>query len=159
MPNWVKNVISFDGASKEKIAEILETIRGEHGAIDFEKIIPMPDYIFRGDLGREEEELYGKNNWYAWSVENWGTKWNAFYSCAGDDSVTFETAWSAPFPVLKKLSEMFPGVTIVHSYADEDIGYNCGKGMFANGLYRRTSKFQIGGKTAIKFAKDMWGEY
>ena len=38
------------------------------GSIDFNKVIPMPDYIFQGNLGMAEREKYGKENWYDWSI-------------------------------------------------------------------------------------------
>ncbi|MBQ4466566.1 MAG: hypothetical protein II916_11525, partial [Oscillospiraceae bacterium] len=66
MPNHVQNRIAFDG-EPEKIVEILEQIKNDNygiGTIDFEKIIPMPSNIYRGDLGPKERVLYGKNNWY-----------------------------------------------------------------------------------------------
>lgn len=79
MPNWVTNRIVFHG-NQENIDKVLQYIKGNGSKIDFNKIIPMPDNIYRGDLGKRERELYGSNNWYDWSVANWGTKWNAQYS-------------------------------------------------------------------------------
>lgn len=80
MPNNVINELNFIGEQKD-IDKILSLIHGEEEDqyIDFNKIIPMPDYIYRGDLGQKEQELYGKNNWYDWSNSHWGTKWNAYY--------------------------------------------------------------------------------
>ena len=43
------------------------------------------------------------------------------------DVLGFNTAWSAPHPVIQKLSERYPTITITHSWADEDIGHNCGR--------------------------------
>lgn len=58
----------------------------------------------------------------------WGTKWNACEPEAFPDEgrCQFETAWSCPDGVLKKLSERFPDDEIAVTYADEDIGSNCG---------------------------------
>lgn len=41
---------------------------------------------------------YGQTDWYSWSVENWGTKWNAIgIDIENDENVfTFDTAWSPP---------------------------------------------------------------
>lgn len=85
MPNHIQNRVTFD-CSEEKLNEILTAIQkdsGENGnfgpgTVDFNKIIPMPDNIFKGLLGTEEKKIYGKNNWYDWSIEHWGTKWNAY---------------------------------------------------------------------------------
>lgn len=73
-------------------------------------------------------EMYGHKDWYSWSVDNWGTKWNAGESYLDDtNNLVFETAWTMPLPIFLKLSEMFPDVTITVEYADEDIGSNCGR--------------------------------
>ena len=37
------------------------------------------------------------------------------------------TAWSAPIPVIKKLSEMYPNIELTLEFADEDLGQNCGR--------------------------------
>lgn len=65
----------------------------------------------------------------------WGTKWNACeQSIEAPGQASFETAWSFPEPVFRKLSEMFPEVDIVVVYADEDIGSNCGTVTFKGGV-------------------------
>ena len=58
----------------------------------------------------------------------WGTKWNACEPSADPDEgcCKFDTAWSCPEGVLAKVSERFPDDTITVTYADEDIGSNCG---------------------------------
>ncbi len=58
----------------------------------------------------------------------WGTKWNACEQTVNteDGICQFETAWSCPMGVLVKLSERFSEDAITVTYADEDIGSNCG---------------------------------
>lgn len=58
----------------------------------------------------------------------WGTKWNACRPKAepAEGRCEFETAWSCPEGVLKKVSERFPDDTITVTFADENIGSNCG---------------------------------
>ena len=133
MPNHVANKIQFNG-KQANIDKVLELIKGKHEGqyIDFEKIIPMPENIFRGNLGLEEEKLYGKNNWYDWSIEHWGTKWNAYDIGLGmeddDNVITFNTAWSCPLPVLDTLAEICykHDVFFTGKWADEDCGCNVG---------------------------------
>jgi hypothetical protein len=67
--------------------------------------------------------------------EQWGTKWNA-YECEVDieaGTAKFNTAWSCPEPVLEKLSRQFPVDLIEVTFADEDIGSNCGTFTLKNG--------------------------
>ncbi|MDR3344444.1 MAG: hypothetical protein LBT21_02445 [Oscillospiraceae bacterium] len=140
MANNITNrltVICDEGLSRE----ILEAIRMENkgiGSIDFEKIIPPPPGIYRGDVGPKEVALYGKNTLLDWQIENYGTKWNAygyenFPEYADGNEICFYTAWSRPEPVIQKLSEMYPDAQFQHQWADEDIGMNVGEITYANG--------------------------
>ncbi len=79
---------------------------------------------------------YGSTSWYEWAIANWGTKWNAYSQ--GDkrnteDTIYFQTAWSSPLELIRKLSELFPLVKIELTYADEDSGNNTGKIIFEKG--------------------------
>lgn len=140
MPNHITTRIKITG-DPEAVKRVLNKIKNDEfgmGTIDFEKIIPMPKNIFKGNLGVRERELYGNNNWYDWSVANWGTKWNAYGFDPNTDyskekELNFLTAWSAPHPVIAKLSEMFPSVKLEHEWADEDIGMNCGRHVYYDG--------------------------
>lgn len=111
------------------------TVTGHDKCIDFQKIVPMPPTVYRGDLGKKEEEQYGKENcWYDWSVKNWGTKWNAYDTTRINAStIQFDTAWSMPHPVMVALSRLYKDVTVKVRWADEDTGCNCGELHLKNG--------------------------
>jgi len=87
----------------------------------------------RADLNLGAQALdnlkkYGHKDWYSWSTAKWGTKWNAYSQIEiGENEISFDTAWSTPLPVIKKLSKMFPTIEILLSFADEDFGQNCGE--------------------------------
>lgn len=76
----------------------------------------------------EEAELagIGHRDWYSWSKENWGTKWNACHVEIEDSGehgyleITFDTAWSAPVPVLQTMVEMFPKLSFTCEWRYED---------------------------------------
>ena len=157
MPNHVTNVISFSG-DKSRISAMLKEIQNdEHGigSVDFEKILPMPDTVYNGSLGIRERELYGDNNWYDWRIGNWGTKWNSYgyteNTTFQDGKIKFLTAWSAPHPILQKLSEMYPDVKMEHEWADEDIGMNCGRYVYYDGE-RLEEYFPESQKECLEFA-------
>jgi len=153
MPNHIESRLIL-GGDKKQIKKLQETIQSnkvdeENGKayfmpIDFEKVIPMPDDLFKGNLGEAEKKKYGKHNWYDWSVDNWGTKWNAydmneevpeiiepsnalrFRKDEGSFVITcyhFNTAWSPVPKVIAKLSEMFPDIIMRYSYVDEGGGF------------------------------------
>ena len=92
-----------------------------------------PELLQLGRKCYENIQNYGCTDWYDWSIKNWGTKWNAYgykefpeYQ-EGDSELRFLTAWSAPHPILEKLSELYPDVTFSHRWADEDFGNNVGE--------------------------------
>jgi hypothetical protein len=91
------------------------------------------------DLGQaayENKRLYGATDWYDWCVGNWGTKWNAMEVDISleDNTIRFQTAWSAPTPVIEKLAKLFPDVNIHHIWSDEGIGQNCGDVLYIGGI-------------------------
>ena len=133
MPNWIKTIVTINTEKTDIVSKIIDFIKSESRIVDFNKIIQMPSKVFRGDLGEEEEKVYGDNNWYKWSTNNWGTKWNAVESEIIDNKIIFETAWACPHPVLEKLSEIFTSPTFEYIWADEDTGYNCGRRSLKNG--------------------------
>ena len=109
-----------------------------------------------GKAAFRNQQLYGEATWYSWCIRNWGTKWNA-YNCRGnDDALEFFTAWSAPHPILQKLSEMYPGIGMTHEWADEDIGQNCGLREYLNG--EMTDEwYPSGDKEALEYAAQVMG--
>lgn len=131
----------------------LEEICGE----DKEEYITDENYN-KGKQYVDNYKNYGATTWYEWSIRNWGTKWNACgyeedvdYSTNGN-YLEFETAWSAPHPIIEKLSEDYPEITFVHKWADEDLGSNCGMRIYENGEFHMldiTDEFS--------FACGVWG--
>lgn len=131
MPNWVHNEVYLKGPQKDYI---FKNILNE-GKVDFNDIIPMPSEIFTGPLGLDEEKEYGEKNWYDWSRQYWGTKWNAQStgSLNSECGVRFDTAWSMPKPIYQELSRRFPDMSFCVLFADEDFGSNCGIVEYKNG--------------------------
>ena len=91
MPNYCENFLSIEG-NADTLKEIMDFVKSDKSVFDFEKIVPMPDYIYRGAVGAKEKEIYGENNWYDWSNKNWGTKWNSVDAEDWDDEIQFLTA-------------------------------------------------------------------
>lgn len=103
---------------------------------------------------------YGSPTWYEWSICHWGTKWNAYSQVPFADQeehscLCFQTAWSAPHPVLEKLAEMYPEVVFEHEWADEDLGVNCGRHSYYNGE-RMEEYYPESNKDCMEFACSVW---
>lgn len=135
MPNWVTQNVTVKG-DKQKLEKFKKDHFNNEGQFDFETIIPMPNTVFRGPVGQKEREEHGTNNWYDWSIENWGTKWNAFRTdmCMSREDLilNFDTAWSVPIPIYDKLAEMYPDLEF-HVFFDEESGAFNGKIEIING--------------------------
>lgn len=96
----------------------------------------VEDIAARGKSLYQNIREHGSMSWYTWAVKQWGTKWNAYTFggyADGNNTITFETAWSAPHPILKLLSEKFRNAEFNHSWADEDIGANVGNRVYKDG--------------------------
>ncbi len=124
-----------------------------------------PDEIKKATLYHSEDELlqlgktalenlmqYGATTWYDWRTrgDTWNTKWNSYnsYDYNGGNEICFQTAWSAPHPIVEKLSSMYPEVTIKHRWANEDLWQGCGSHTYLGGEmidydYPETDREQI----------------
>ena len=122
--------------------QIKNYVQSENSIFDFNKIIPMPDYIYREPVGDEERKRYGENNWYDWSIEHWGTKWNAEAVDASPNSYALDTAWSPCEPAIAELARLFPAARIVHRYEEPGWGF-CGEDVYQNGtlVYKMQGDF------------------
>lgn len=80
MPNHVTTIltVSGDDAQNQAMFEAIKNDKVGIGSLDFSKVIPFPDNIYQGNLGSEERAKYGKDNWYDWNIDHWGTKWNSY---------------------------------------------------------------------------------
>lgn len=143
MPNWVKNNLRIK-SNGEKVLEILEMLKDEHGQATFEKVVPTPEELLtepspqRDDKkAKKFKEKYGADDWYDWRCRNWGCKWDAsesaFYEQDGYSMVTFETPWSPPRGFVESLSKMFPKVEFEMQFAEDGDGY-VGKMTAKNGF-------------------------
>ena len=144
MPNYVRNLVRMQDITKEPL------FGEEDGkkAFDFNALIPMPQGMNEG----------GK--WYDWSIEYWGTKWNALELLILDDNtIVFSTTWSNPEPIIKELAQRYPDRTIDHWWADEDMGTNTGHRRWENGewfeeLYEDHSQEALDTFSACWFMSD-----
>lgn len=159
----VKNILIFRG-SKDKIHALMESVKstaenGEERPFDFGKVLPIPENVYKGNLGIEEEKLYpGELNWYGWCSKYWHTKWNAFetevFEGSEGEGYSFLTAWNPPHPVIEKLAENNPSIMIIHLWASEDLtgGYR----YYVTGKRHITAELTKGRFEDQAFAQGIW---
>lgn len=135
MPNWTTNTLEVTPAGA-----LDHLIFNAEGNVDFNVLIPRPEILGRvvspvryGDEGRimlnegeatpeEQAEIEAQthNNWYDWSCDHWGTKWNA----CNHDGDTFDTAWDAPRAWLEALAKHLPPQGTLTCHAAHECGGN-----------------------------------
>lgn len=169
MPESLSNVPQY---GESFIAKAMAIYRA-HG--DTAKILDIFGSIMRlpskGKLAEMEKygeqycnnlQNYGYHSWYNWSIDHWGTKWNAYNHetpvVGNKYTIRFRTAWSAPDPIVMRISETFPDVKVRHLWADEDIGYNLGIKIWEGGIVTDLQTFVEGSKAAVDFAGTLWGD-
>jgi hypothetical protein len=141
---YFKGMLDYPWVKEEGLTttgQIKEHLMGNLSEKDFEE----------GRTAIENMNTYGCKDWYSWSIQNWGTKWNAYDQIeVGFGTIQFDTAWSTPFPVVQKLARMFPELDFEVKFADEDLGSNCGTYLFEGGIL--VNEYQPEGTEALKFA-------
>lgn len=154
--------------AEQEAAEIEDRI------VDFELLIPMPERVRQTAPGGSMAAYEDTSNWYGWSCQNWGTKWNGYETevtpVNGDlCQLKFDTAWSHPAPVVDELSRRFPDEPIDVQWADEDLGSNVGTYTIKGGEVSNLFQPEYGdvsldlaarikyGKTYVEL-KQEWGE-
>jgi hypothetical protein len=163
MPNHCYNELEIEGPACEVErwvkAHTVPATKGKEEGLTFEGSVPMPDELRPLQDGpdsgvstasadkmiRDKEDpaskrtlvkRYGYDNWYDWSVFNWGTKWDAYevewhdkpittYTSTKhqvkwcDVSVAFVTAWQPPEIWLNTMAAKYGALSFTIIYRVE----------------------------------------
>ena len=166
------NCITSRGLQAYKDFIYVYTLAGTRKDADLENIPEESEKVFlkaRQDVSSRQWELgkaayanlnkYGVPTWYEWAVKNRGTSSNACCSSVSErngDTVEmrFQTAWTAPHPILERLSEMYPSLVFDHAWADKNVRANCGRREYRGG--RLSHEYYPNGDDAAGFANKVW---
>ena len=121
MPNWCENEVTITGDTENQIKEFKEYVTAGKCEFSLEAIVPMPENV--KDTTHNHLGLNADPNWYDWSLEHWGTKWDTNDVQVVDEdeeSITysFDTAWSPPEPICAALRDKFPDLHISWFYRE-----------------------------------------
>ena len=115
MPNWVYNRLQYlTHPNIDKVDALEKHIKDQ---IDSNILDPnFFEFLCPNPAGKDAD------NWYEWSIENWGTKWDAgdltnLERDGNDLSFSFNTAWSNPKQLFDFLAE--EGWLFKYSYSEE----------------------------------------
>lgn len=116
---WLKRV-------KERIEEALST--GQEPSYDMGKQL-IDNY-----------KAYGATTWYEWSIQNWGSKWNACRVGVDETSLVFDTPWDVPFPIMEALCTALPDVPFTfEAWYEDDTGFTA---INKNGTFTITEEWE-----------------
>jgi hypothetical protein len=93
-----------------------------------------PDIYEYGRYLHELDEIYGYHDWYGWSCDHWGVKYNARDARRSGNIIVFETAERGVPRLMLMVSEKFPEVTMDYEFADEYFGYHVARYTFIAGI-------------------------
>ena len=112
MPNWCSNSITIT-SNKDNIDKFETFLQEKNGKEWFDFFLPCPEELRDVDSPNKTKdadallEKYGHPDWYSWSLENWGTKWNCDsqdWNRDGDSiSFWFDSAWAPPTNLYEKI--------------------------------------------------------
>lgn len=168
MPNWCKNNLRIIGDELE-VKRAIKMLKNDKGELTFDKAVPMPLPLKSTTAPSRESnkhliDTYGADNWYDWSIKNWGVKWDAHESEFFEDEdivATFQTPWGPPIEFFQKFSLEFPGLDFELQFADEFLSqYPLGEVVFRNGGYSECEGPIEGSEKAEAYADCVWyGEW
>lgn len=144
MPNWCNNSfeISGDDEQLDAFEKFLDDNKGKDWFNFFKPIPP---------------EFQGGEKWYAWSVENWGCKWN----CDAQDWVRegdtirfwFDSPWAPPTVLYQEIINQ--GYFVDAYYLEEGMGF---VGRFVDG-YDDYNEFDLSDPDSLDMIDEEILEY
>lgn len=117
MPNWCNNRLIISAKDDDELASVKALLLNDKGELDFGLVTPMPESVLTHSSNASPPD------WYVWSLNNWGTKWNACETVMpSPDTIIFQTAWNQPdewfYSLLSKLDNMGSTVVISLEYGE-----------------------------------------
>ncbi|OQQ04919.1 hypothetical protein BK411_18350 [Vibrio splendidus] len=147
MSNRIFNIIEFKTEDLEHASSIIESISNENNEMDFNRLIPSPEYL---KVLEENNSSFHVEKESDWSYKHWNSKSNALHSEFKLEErpeyvyarVSFIAFNNIPYPIFIALSEKFHQIRFKIRFADQfDFGSYCGFLVFQNGqeIDRHTS--------------------
>jgi hypothetical protein len=137
MPNWCQNVLEVSVKSPEQKEQIRNLLLNGEGEFSFNYTVPMPEGLDKVEVTSAVRDS-GTPNWYDWSIENWGTKWDVSECDIADTSdrscsFSFDTAWSPAEAWVAETSKLLPDAEFALFYVELGMEFS-GKATYVNGV-------------------------
>lgn len=138
----VRNILNVQGGGA-KAAALLDFIADRQcgrGSMDFNRITPIPPWVYRQPTNLALLEKYGEKNCArGWCLENWGTAQNALHperaakDYDGGSAICFDTEDRDVRELIRKLSLVFKDLCLDYLWASEDVGTSVGAVQYQDG--------------------------
>lgn len=127
-PRLTGLITALDLTDENTVNDVIKALEDKHypdvdlSGIDLHSKESREDIVlnfkiveYQSRLHEENLQNYGYATWYDWSIENWGTKWNASHTQIHDEGsnflvFSFDTAWGMPTPIYEKMVEDYPNL-------------------------------------------------
>jgi hypothetical protein len=127
MPNWCQNNLTIEHEDRAKVMEFVHAYK--EGKV-CDHYLPVP----KDEKGEVIIDESSPDYWYNWCLNNWGTKWDigsnhdemyGLHPTIVDNqaTMTFESAWSPPIGLYKKLYQL--GFSVKATYFEPGMAF-CG---------------------------------
>ena len=101
--------------------------------IDFEKIIPYPENIYKGPLTAEALREHGSNNWYDFNRRYWNAYYNAYETERTGNMIEFMTAWKPPLHIIETLAGQYPKISFTLKWCGRSVPGTAGEIIYLDG--------------------------
>lgn len=124
-PEWRDLFLELTGGYlPEMREEMIYLIENEHSLYQPSNRLSCSFNLKEARQARMNLKKFGFKDWYDWRIEKWGTKWNVgsdvdIDNLSGNNiSLSFDTAWSPPIPVIAAMCEQYPEVSATLRYIE-----------------------------------------
>lgn len=124
-PDKYRQADETASAWNERVSKALTGLEGEQRQQAYEKFVE--------EHGQQPADGYNAGG-YEWCIQNWGTKWGFVEPILADEFnngndtaellYVFDSAWSPPEPLVRKMGELFPGLVFELRYFEGGVGFN-----------------------------------
>ena len=162
----IRNILRVQGGSA-KAAALFDFIADRtlgRGSVDFNRIAPMPPWVFREATNRDLLKKYGEENCSrGWCMKHWGCAQNVLHPeetqrlYDNGDTLRFDTEDNDVWELIQKLSLIFKDVYLDYLWASEDVGSNVGAMQFKDGEILIEFIPASGSRVAVEKSLDILG--
>ena len=132
--------VQGSGAKSAALFDFIADRRYGRGSVDFNRITPMPSWVYRQPTNLALLEKYGEENCSrGWCLHHWGTPQNVLHpekavkEYDGGSAIRFETEDRDVRKLIRNLSLIFKETYLDYLWASVDLGSNVGAVQYQDG--------------------------